>query len=212
MAFANFHRNPSLGADATGYAVDAGASGARVAVSGFSKPNVYQATCTTAGNVIIRYGANNAASGIWVSNDNRYEVIISLRVSAARSTNLIVDWINNSNGYITGTSAQSVTPTANTVTTFSGIVTAPANPSATVWVARAQITVQMSTAAVGETLQITGALFCPASGSIVTQYDDGDSSGWYWEGTQHSSVSRNNNPTAGTASPNADASALMGVY
>jgi hypothetical protein len=169
--------NPALGADATGWA-PSNATGGRVTVAGFGRPDAYRVTCSVDGGYHARGPRWDLAAGDVVTVSG---YVIG---SSPGNTDLQIQWFSTA-GYLSATSGATRsegTETAGTLHRFVLLGTAPADT------AYAHVILADYAGLAGETLDVT--MFLYERGDTGTlAYGDGETTGWQWDGTRYNSTS-----------------------
>jgi hypothetical protein len=169
--------NPALGADATGWA-PSNATGGRVTVAGFDRPDAYRVTCSVDGGYHARGPRWDLAAGDVVTASG---YVIG---SSPGNTDLQIQWFS-ATGYLSATSGATRsegTETAGTLHRFVLLGTAPADT------AYAHVILVDYAGIAGETLDVTMFLYERGDTGALA-YGDGETTGWQWDGVRYSSTS-----------------------
>ncbi|MBL8158844.1 prepilin-type N-terminal cleavage/methylation domain-containing protein [Candidatus Saccharibacteria bacterium] len=180
----NLMPNPKMATNTTGWSprMSTGGTGTGTQLTG---QTTFTPSVTTAYRVTLTAVPASwwrmTTQGIPVTVGQSYTLSSWIRPSATLSTGVILIWKNSSNSIITENGAAS-SHVANTWERRSVTATAPA----------AAVTLQVDigapgSAAIGTSLDATGVMV--EQGSTLTNYADGDTAGWIWNGTANASSS-----------------------
>lgn len=169
--------NPACGLNTTGWAPTGGTLSRLTALTGIPRTEGARVTSTGTANVTNRF---LGAIGDIVAGGKLYLSSYVRCSSALRSIGTIIDWYNGAS-YVSSSGGTFATLAANTWVRRSEALTVPAS------INRWQVTVQMNTPAVSDTVDITCVLLEPDI--VLNAYADGESPGWVWAGTRFNALS-----------------------
>jgi prepilin-type N-terminal cleavage/methylation domain-containing protein len=206
----NLVPNPSLKTDSTNWSVGgAGGSSDTTRVSTGGPPGIsafFRRTVTTAltSSPAATYPSGSGTSGIAVSPSQTYTFSVYVRTSFPLSSGFRIDITQYDAAGVSlgGSSGSTTSPITNTWIRLSRTFTTGAS---TAYV-RPNIAFSGSTgAAPGQTFDGSG--FQITSGSVLYDFNDGNSGGWSWTGTANNSISTG--PAVAIASPGGYPSVVM---
>lgn len=191
-AVVNLVPNPSVEANTTGWSYrwygtlgGAGTNGRQTTGGSYGSAHLRK-TWTVAGAAADN-GFNTSLAQIQVTAGNSYTISGSLRTNRSDVTGRIgVAWYDSTNtvlGSPTTTWYTSSTLSANTWRRYTQTVTAPANATSMVAIFSNSNSVSW---AVGDTFDFDGAMVSEAA----SNYADGNTTDWVWDGTPNNSTSR----------------------
>lgn len=191
----NLATNPACGSgSAAGWTAGPNVSGTAGSVTGFSRTTGLNFTVTSGstGDVLTVGPQVPAAAGeVWVASGQ-------FSCTHSRSTTVYFDFRDANGAYLSAPAGFSLSISSTPQEVDFGSFTAPAN-TASIDISQESATSGFS---VGDVISMSGIQY-DQSASAFTAYNDGDSSGWSWDGTAELSTSHQSasNVTGTAAAP-----------